>query len=71
MNNKWPQTRKMATKKFVEEIVKCSEAVVGYLTAAPYIIIIIIIIICREISEAVARRCSVKKGVVKNFQNSQ
>ena len=69
MNNKWLQTRKMTTKKFVEEIVKCSEAVVGYLTAAPYIIIIIII--CREISEAVARRCSVKKGVVKNFQYSQ
>ena len=57
-NGQWTtngfQEEKWVIEKFIEKIGKCSEAVVGYLTAALYII-------CWEISEAIAGRCSVKK----------
>ena len=59
VNENWLQTKKMMMEKF-KKLVKCSEAVVRYLTAAPYIL-------CSEISEAVVRRCSIKNGVLKHF----
>ena len=59
VNENWLQTKKMMIEKF-KKLVKCSEAVVRYLTAAPYIL-------CSETSEAVVRRCSIKNGVLKHF----